>query len=120
MGPITGTTGRVVAKHRRGTSTPSMSMNGVIHRAVRRDLDRFRRALDAFTDGDRKRAAVLHQACELRCLVAFLVAGRGEDQVLVLSIRSMAQDTGGRRAGRSPRSWDDPVPDAPKCGCWPV
>jgi hemerythrin-like domain-containing protein len=39
-----------------------MSMNKVIHAAVRRDLDRFRRALDAFTDGDRRRAAVLHRA----------------------------------------------------------
>src|SRR3954471_5240144 len=44
------------------TSTPSMSMNKVIHCAVRRDLDRFRRALDAFTDGDRERAAELHRA----------------------------------------------------------
>src|SRR3982750_3563561 len=44
------------------TSTPSMSMNKVIHGAVRRDLDRFRRALDAFTDGDRERAAELHRA----------------------------------------------------------
>jgi hypothetical protein len=39
-----------------------MSMNKVIHAAVRRDLDRFRRALDAFTDGDRGRAAELHRA----------------------------------------------------------
>ena len=37
-------------------------MNKVIHAAVRRDLDRFRRALDAFTDGDRGRAAALHRA----------------------------------------------------------
>src|SRR3982751_6759338 len=44
------------------TSTPSMSMNKVIHCAVRRDLDRFRRALDAFPDGDRERAAELHRA----------------------------------------------------------
>src|SRR5215217_4239209 len=44
------------------TSTPSMSMNKVIHGAVRRDLDRFRRALDAFRDGDRERAAELHRA----------------------------------------------------------
>jgi hypothetical protein len=43
-------------------STPNMSMNKVIHAAVRRDLDRFRRALDAFTDGDRRRAAELHRA----------------------------------------------------------
>ncbi len=46
------------------TSTPSMSMNKVIHCAVRRDLDRFRRALDAFADGDRGRAAALHRAWE--------------------------------------------------------
>lgn len=44
------------------TKTPSMSMNTCIHRAVRRDLDRFRRALDAFPDGDRERAAALHRA----------------------------------------------------------
>jgi hypothetical protein len=41
-----------------------MSMNKVIHCAVRRDLDRFRRALDAFRDGDRDRAAALHRAWE--------------------------------------------------------
>ena len=45
-------------------STPPMSMNKVIHGAVRRDLDRFRRALDSFTDGDRGRAAALHRAWE--------------------------------------------------------
>jgi len=39
-----------------------MSMNKVIHRAFRRDLDRFRRALEAFPDGDRERAAELHRA----------------------------------------------------------
>src|SRR5215208_352976 len=44
------------------TSSPSMSMNKVIHGAVRRDLDRFRRALDSFTDGDRQRATELHRA----------------------------------------------------------
>src|SRR3954454_20412985 len=44
------------------TSSPSMSMNKVIHGAVRRDLDRFRRALDEFPDGDRARAAALHRA----------------------------------------------------------
>ena len=43
-------------------ATASMSMNKVIHRAVRRDLDRFRRALDAFTDGDLERADALHRA----------------------------------------------------------
>lgn len=37
-------------------------MNKVIHGAVRRDLDRFRRALDAFPDGDGERAAALHRA----------------------------------------------------------
>lgn len=37
-------------------------MNKVIHAAVRRDLDRFRGALDAFSDGDRERAAALHTA----------------------------------------------------------
>src|SRR3954463_11192799 len=40
----------------------SMSMNKVIHCAVRRDLKRFRAALDAFSDGDRDRAAALHRA----------------------------------------------------------
>ena len=39
-----------------------MSMNKVIHGAVRRDLERFRRALDAFADGDRERAEALHRA----------------------------------------------------------
>jgi hemerythrin-like domain-containing protein len=40
------------------------SMNKTIHRAVRRDLARFRDALDAFVDGDRKRAADLYRAWE--------------------------------------------------------
>ncbi len=39
-----------------------MSMNKVIHGAVRRDLERFRRALGAFTDGDRQRASALYRA----------------------------------------------------------
>jgi Hemerythrin HHE cation binding domain len=39
-----------------------MSMNKVIHGAVRRDLARFRRALDAFPDGDHERAVALHRA----------------------------------------------------------
>ena len=39
-----------------------MSMNKVIHGAVRRDLERFRRALGAFTDGDRERASALYRA----------------------------------------------------------
>ena len=41
-----------------------MSMNKTIHRAVRRDLARFRDALDAFGDGDRERAAALYRAWE--------------------------------------------------------
>src|SRR6476659_2406650 len=41
---------------------PHMSMNKVIHGAVRRDLDRFRQALDAFVGGDRDRAEALHRA----------------------------------------------------------
>src|SRR6476659_2019711 len=44
------------------SSTTHMSMNKVIHAAVRRDLDRFRRALDVLPDGDRDRAAALHRA----------------------------------------------------------
>jgi hemerythrin-like domain-containing protein len=44
------------------TSTTPMSMNKVIHGAVRRDLDRFRRALESFRDGDRERAEALHRA----------------------------------------------------------
>jgi hemerythrin-like domain-containing protein len=40
-------------------AAPSMSMNKVIHCAVRRDLKRFRAALDAFADGDKARAAAL-------------------------------------------------------------
>ncbi len=43
-------------------ATSRMSMNKTIHCAVRRDLGRFRRALDAFTDGDRERAEALHRA----------------------------------------------------------
>jgi hemerythrin-like domain-containing protein len=43
-------------------ATKTMSMNKVIHCAVRRDLRRFRSALDAFQDGDRARAAALHTA----------------------------------------------------------
>jgi hypothetical protein len=39
-----------------------MSMNKVIHAAVRRDLGRFRTALDTFRDGDRGRAAGLLRA----------------------------------------------------------
>jgi hemerythrin-like domain-containing protein len=46
------------------TSHPGMSMNRTIHRAVRRDLARFRDGLDAFQDGDRERAAALHRAWE--------------------------------------------------------
>jgi hemerythrin-like domain-containing protein len=45
-------------------TAPSMSMNKVIHCAVRRDLRRFRAALDRFSDGDRSRAAALHRAWE--------------------------------------------------------
>ena len=44
------------------STTTHMSMNKTIHAAVRRDLDRFRRALDVFADGDRDRAAALHRA----------------------------------------------------------
>lgn len=43
-------------------TAPAMSMNKVIHCAVRRDLRRFRTALEAFPDGDRERAAGLHRA----------------------------------------------------------
>ncbi len=39
-----------------------MSMNKVIHAAVRRDLDRFVTALDAFPEGDAARAAGLGRA----------------------------------------------------------
>src|SRR6478609_12038996 len=46
------------------TSHPGMSMNKTIHRAVRRDLARFRDAIDAFVDGDRDRAAALYRAWE--------------------------------------------------------
>jgi hemerythrin-like domain-containing protein len=45
-------------------ATPSMSMNKVIHCAVRRDLKRFQAALDSFQDGDRARANALHRAWE--------------------------------------------------------
>jgi hemerythrin-like domain-containing protein len=42
----------------------SMSMNKAIHCAVRRDLRRFRDALQAFADGDHVRAEELHRAWE--------------------------------------------------------
>lgn len=48
--------------YRGGMATATMSMNKIIHGAVRRDLDRFRRALDSFPDGDQDRAAALHRA----------------------------------------------------------
>src|SRR3954470_8046554 len=44
------------------TRVQTMSMNKVIHCAVRRDLDRFVRALEAFTDQDRARAEGLYRA----------------------------------------------------------
>ena len=43
---------------------PTMSMNKVIHGAVRRDLDRFLAALGTFRDGDTTRAAQLWRAWE--------------------------------------------------------
>ena len=43
---------------------PTMSMNKVIHGAVRRDLDRFLTALGTFRDGDATRAAQLWRAWE--------------------------------------------------------
>jgi hemerythrin-like domain-containing protein len=43
-------------------AAPTMSMNKVIHCAVRRDLRRFATALRAFPDGDRARAGALHRA----------------------------------------------------------
>lgn len=43
-------------------AAPSMSMNKVIHCAVRRDLHRFRTAVEKFPAGDRDRAAALHRA----------------------------------------------------------
>jgi hemerythrin-like domain-containing protein len=43
-------------------AAPSMSMNKVIHCAVRRDLRRFGAALEKFRDGDKARAAALHRA----------------------------------------------------------
>ena len=43
-------------------ATSTMSMNKVIHRAVRRDLKRFRAALDGFAGGDKIRAAALLRA----------------------------------------------------------
>lgn len=39
-----------------------MSMNKTIHCAIRRDLARFRQALESFADGDKGRAADLHRA----------------------------------------------------------
>jgi iron-sulfur cluster repair protein YtfE (RIC family) len=45
-------------------SEPTISMNKVIHAAVRRDLDRFAVALREFSEGDTGRAADLHRAWE--------------------------------------------------------
>jgi hemerythrin-like domain-containing protein len=45
-------------------ATPTMSMNKVIHCAIRRDLRRFNEALGSFRDGDRDRASALHRAWE--------------------------------------------------------
>ena len=45
-------------------ATPTMSMNKVIHGAIRRDLRRFTEALASFRDGDRDRASALHRAWE--------------------------------------------------------
>ena len=42
----------------------TMSMNKVIHGAVRRDLDRFAGALESFPAGDSARAAQLGRAWE--------------------------------------------------------
>ncbi len=42
----------------------TMSMNKVIHGAIRRDLDRFEGALTTFRAGDRERAQQLHAAWE--------------------------------------------------------
>src|SRR5690606_1185475 len=44
------------------TAPTDMTMNRVIHAAVRRDLDRLARALDRLADGDRARAADLQRA----------------------------------------------------------
>ncbi len=41
-----------------------MSMNKVMHCAIRRDLRRFNEALAGFPDGDRRRASDLHRAWE--------------------------------------------------------
>ena len=43
-------------------AAPRMSMNKVIHCAVRRDLRRFNTALERFPAGDKARAAELHRA----------------------------------------------------------
>ena len=42
-------------------AAPSMSMNKVIHGAVRRDIARLKAALAAFSDGDKARAAELNK-----------------------------------------------------------
>ena len=44
------------------TAQTDMTMNQVIHGAVRRDLDRLSTALDRFADGDRGRAVELQRA----------------------------------------------------------
>jgi hypothetical protein len=44
--------------------TEPMTMNRLIHAAVRRDLGRLQTALDRFPDGDRERAQGLDRAYE--------------------------------------------------------
>lgn len=69
-----------------------MSMNKVIHGAVRRDLARFRRALGAFSDGDGERAAALHRAW-LNFDAQLTEHHEGEHEIAWPAMRAIGVDT---------------------------
>jgi hemerythrin-like domain-containing protein len=70
-----------------------MSMNKVIHAAVRRDLGRFRGALDDFTEGDRTRAAALYRAWQ-NFDAQLTEHHEGEHEVAWPALEAIGIDTG--------------------------
>jgi Hemerythrin HHE cation binding domain len=67
-------------------------MNSLIHRAVRRDLDDFARALDGFPAGDRERAAAL--AARFQWFDTFLTHHHeGEEEILWPVLRTSPPNT---------------------------
>ena len=92
-------------------------MNKVIHCAVRRDLSRFKTALEKFSDGDKARAAALHRAWqnfdaqltdhhegEHEIAWAGLKAV-GVDQATIDALRPRARADGGRPGRPRGRRW---------------